>query len=285
MSTDPVVGRHHATKHLGTERQCIAETKTGARCTLHVCVLQAGESKVYATRCPKHIHVSERNGLKRKLQKAKLARYTRNIGTPVEVAPADALLQQVWEAAGNVAYLRDRIQALKTPIVVDPMKIHPDQLLEGDEVVETEESDAAREIRELEFDADRRVSLDPEDDDISGPRENLIESYVTGPIGVSIYGPDHLGNLSPHVLFKMYNDERDRLVRFVKIAIECGLAERQQKLAEDQSRLIASVVLSVLQHDSMDLSMDKQFRGRQIAAEVMREYNAALEGRIRELGA
>ena len=39
-----------------------------------------------------------------------------------------------------------------------------------------------------------------------------------------------------HVLVAMYNDERDRLVRFSKLAIDAGVAERQVRVAEQQAQ-------------------------------------------------
>lgn len=39
------------------------------------------------------------------------------LGIPLQVDPQQALLEQVWEAAGNVAFLRDRVQKLVMPPV------------------------------------------------------------------------------------------------------------------------------------------------------------------------
>lgn len=39
-----------------------------------------------------------------------------------------------------------------------------------------------------------------------------------------------------HILVAMYNDERDRLARYAKLAIDAGVAERQVRVAEQQAQ-------------------------------------------------
>ena len=49
-----------------------------------------------------------------------------------------------------------------------------------------------------------------------------------------------------NVWVKLYQDERDRLTRVARAAIECGVAERTVRVAEDQARQLANVVSAVL---------------------------------------
>jgi hypothetical protein len=54
---------------------------------------------------------------------------------------------------------------------------------------------------------------------------------------------------------KLYQEERDRLVRAAKAAIDAGVAERQVRLAEEQAQQLARVIMAVLSdlgHDPTD---------------------------------
>lgn len=50
----------------------------------------------------------------------------------------------------------------------------------------------------------------------------------------------------PHALLKLYNEERDRLVRVCAAALKAGVEERRVKLAEQQGALVADVIRSIL---------------------------------------
>lgn len=121
------------------------------------------------------------------------------LGVPIEADPQQALLSQVWEAMGNVAFLRARVQSL----------------------------------------------------------------------GTVVSGADHLGDHRPHVLVAMYNEERDRLARICRMAIEAGIAERAIALAEFQADAIVVVVTRVL--DSLDLPRAKREQAQGTAVTVLRE--------------
>jgi hypothetical protein len=51
----------------------------------------------------------------------------------------------------------------------------------------------------------------------------------------------------PHIFVVMYNDERDRLARYLKMAHDMGIDERRVQLAEEHGRLIADVLRTSLQ--------------------------------------
>ncbi|MDQ3660578.1 MAG: hypothetical protein M3454_05870 [Actinomycetota bacterium] len=46
-----------------------------------------------------------------------------------------------------------------------------------------------------------------------------------------IHGPNHAGAAVPHILVRMWSEERDRAARLAKMAIDAGLAEKQVLLA------------------------------------------------------
>lgn len=56
------------------------------------------------------------------------------------------------------------------------------------------------------------------------------------------------------IWLKLYREERQHFVEVSKVAIACGIAERQIKLAEDHGRLIAQVISGVLG----ELGVDQQ---------------------------
>jgi hypothetical protein len=131
------------------------------------------------------------------------------MGVPIDVEPADAMLDMVREAAGNVAFLRRRIQDL-------------DQLL-------------------------------------GGPEGNAIIAVLAGAKGedrleIPAGPPAIAGRVDPrnfraerHVLVAMYDDERERLVRWAKACRDAGVDERRVQLAEDQGRQLAAVLRGTLE--------------------------------------
>jgi hypothetical protein len=50
----------------------------------------------------------------------------------------------------------------------------------------------------------------------------------------------------PHAMLRLYNEERDRLVRVCAAALRAGVEERRVKLAEQQGALVAGVIRSIL---------------------------------------
>ena len=74
----------------------------------------------------------------------------------------------------------------------------------------------------------------------------------------------------PHVLVVMYNDERDRLVRFSKVAAEIGLSERMVSLAESQGQLIAKIFTAALDDPEWGLSKTAREAGKKTIARHLR---------------
>jgi len=72
-----------------------------------------------------------------------------------------------------------------------------------------------------------------------------------------------------NIWVKLYQDERDRLVRVAKAAIDAGVAERQVRLAEGQAQQLAQVIRAILTdlgHDPGDENVRKVVRLRLIEA-------------------
>jgi hypothetical protein len=61
---------------------------------------------------------------------------------------------------------------------------------------------------------------------------------------------------SQRALVQLESQERDRAVRYAKVAHDMGIAEREVRLAEKQGELLASVIRGVL--DDLDLSEEQQ---------------------------
>src|SRR6266542_4724687 len=94
--------------HLGTDRQCKARSTTsGEQCRK--------PAIVGGTVCDSHGGKQQRRRLEREEQERRVKNL---LGLERKVDPFTALMEQVWEAAGNVAYLRLMVQELpEGPII------------------------------------------------------------------------------------------------------------------------------------------------------------------------
>ncbi len=133
------------------------------------------------------------------------------LGVPIEVDPAEAMLQMVWEAAGNVAVLRGWIQRLR----------QAEQLIEG-----YDEEDIMESLASI------------------GQGKTVARSQrgvIAGRVDPANW------KAAPHVLVVMYNEERERLVRWAKACRDAGVEEHRVKLAERQGELLARVLRVLLE--------------------------------------
>jgi hypothetical protein len=73
------------------------------------------------------------------------------------------------------------------------------------------------------------------------------------------------------VLLRQWSDERERLARTAKMALDAGVAERQIKMAERYAELLARLIQSILG----DLNLTQ--RQREVAPEVVRRHLLALD--------
>lgn len=74
----------------------------------------------------------------------------------------------------------------------------------------------------------------------------------------------------PHVLVSMYNEERDRLVRFSKVAAEIGLSDRMVRLAESQAEMLVKIITAIIDDPELALSGEQRKAGRSVAARHLR---------------
>jgi hypothetical protein len=109
-------------------------------------------------------------------------------GLPVDIAPDQAILDEVHRTAGHVAWLEQQVHALT----------------EGELVWGT-----------------TRVKE-------GGDDRGITEEAV------------------PNALLRLYNEERDRLVRVCTAALKAGIEERQVKLAEQQGSMVAQAIKGIL---------------------------------------
>jgi hypothetical protein len=56
------------------------------------------------------------------------------------------------------------------------------------------------------------------------------------------------------VLMRLWNDERDRVARIAKAALDAGVAERQIKLAESYGEMLATVLRAIFYDPELDLT-------------------------------
>lgn len=123
------------------------------------------------------------------------AKALEKMGVPIPADPAQALLEQVWEALGNVAFLRAQVQALEADV----------------------------------FTAAGRA------------------------------------------IVRTYDQERDRLARICKLALDAGVAERDIALREQQADAIVLVVTRVL--DSLELTRERRAEAQLVAVSALQELD------------
>lgn len=76
----------------------------------------------------------------------------------------------------------------------------------------------------------------------------------------------------PHVLLKLYQQERDRLIKASAEAIRCGIEERRVKLAEAQGALVAQAVRAIL--GDLHLTAEQQAMVSEVVPRRLRELAA-----------
>jgi transcriptional regulator with XRE-family HTH domain len=73
---------------------------------------------------------------------------------------------------------------------------------------------------------------------------------------------------------RLYNDERDRLQKYLKDAARIGLEQRAVKLQEMQAQLIVGVVNSIV--DGLELPNEKRSQALKLAADAMRSMTPSV---------
>lgn len=96
-----------------------------------------------------------------------------------------------------------------------------------------------------------------------------------GGIYVRTGSTSKVNEAEPHVLVRMYNEERDRLRKTSESCAKIGLSERMVRLAEAQGRLIAEVFERMLSDEAWGLSDEQRAEGRQVAGRHLRAVGEA----------
>lgn len=130
------------------------------------------------------------------------------LGTPIETGPTEAMLAMVREAAGNVAFYRSRVREL-------------DQLLAGPQ-------------------GEEMLAI------LGGGGSEGREVEARAP--AAIYGRVDPRNwrAERHVLVALYDEERERLVRWSKWCREAGVEEARVQLAQEQGEQLAQVIRATM---------------------------------------
>lgn len=177
--------------------RCTAHRQDGSPCKAMavkgatVCRVHGGNARQVRAKAAERVAEAE---LRVKLDK---------LGISIETDPLTALLGQVWESAGNLSFLREKVQELGQDLMVSTA---------------------------------------------FGP---FLDGYV-----------------------KLYNEERERLAKMAKLALDAGVSERQVRLAEQQGAMVADLIRKVLDDPDLGLSPEQQERGRAIASSQLRLLGA-----------
>lgn len=78
-----------------------------------------------------------------------------------------------------------------------------------------------------------------------------------------------------HIFLRLWNEERDRSVRYAAEALKAGVAERMVQLAESQSKMMVDIIRSILDDPELGLSDETRFVARRVAARVLRNVAGA----------
>jgi len=103
------------------------------------------------------------------------------------------------------------------------------------------------------------------------------ERYLRGEVaGLATLDDQGIGgSRKVAVTVELWNDERDRLTKLAKLALDAGIAERQVQLAERQGALIADLIRRVLDDPDLDLTASQRSAAGQVAARHLRELGQA----------
>lgn len=152
------------------------------------------------------------------------------LGIPVEVDPGEALLQELWETAGNVAFYRSLVQDL--PTHPDPDEYHP-----------------------------------PETQDDPG-HWTRGEPGVYGRTYHATGVPT--GEGKPHILVALYNDERKHLAAVAAAALKAGVEARRVEIEQQRAELMADVFRRVFDDPELELTAEQRRTGLVKAAGHLR---------------
>ncbi|WP_158548180.1 hypothetical protein [Desertihabitans brevis] len=161
------------------------------------------------------------------------------LGVLVETSPEQALLDEVHRCAGMIAYYGQR----------------------------------AREVEAGTIDGDRPNRLDP--DDPRETRRDLVWGITRQKTGGEDAGTTE--EAAPNVWLKLWNEERDRLVRVAAACLKAGIEERRVRIAEETGSLVAQVIRRVL--DRLELTEQQRTLVGTVVPDELRALASAEVGR------
>jgi hypothetical protein len=166
---------------------------------------------------------------------------------------ATRLLEMEREMERAQAKMVKAVETLGLPREIDPQKA----LLE----------EIARTAGHVQWLAGMVASLQPEEVVWGRDKEEHKEGNEAGdPVDYTLTARA----ARPHVWVQLYQQERAHLVHVCKVAITCGIQERQVKLAEEQGNLIAGILRQVFEDPELGLSEKQQLAGRMVASKHLR---------------
>lgn len=169
--------------------------------------------------------------VKARVQVEEAHRAVVTMGLSRKIGPHEALLEEIGRTAGHVTWLEGKVQELQ-----------PDQLVWGT-------------IKQTVENLPVVAPTGPTEGESSGvtttallPRTNKVEEAAVASMWL-----------------RLYQQERAHLTEVCKVAIQCGIAERQVRIAEEQGKMLVAVISAVLR----DLGVNQE--DKQVRASVHRQ--------------
>lgn len=73
-----------------------------------------------------------------------------------------------------------------------------------------------------------------------------------------------------HPLFRLWNEERDRVVKTAKVAVSAGVKERALELSREQGQMMVDAVEAALDNPRLNLTETQKATGRRLIAQHLR---------------
>jgi len=167
-----------------------------------------------------------------------------------------------WEKerklAGEMEKAERAVKTLGLPILTSPQQALLDEI--------------ARTAGHVQWLGNRVGNLDPDESTWGRTSEEHKEGTDVGitEAGSAIDITTTTKAARPAVWIQLYQQERAHLVHVAKVAIQCGVAERSIKLAEEQGQMIAAVLRQVFEDPELELTEIQIGVARIVASKALR---------------
>lgn len=166
--------------------------------------------------------------------------------------------KETWEKERKMAAEMDRLErAVKTyglPVTVDPQTALLDEIY--------------RTAGHVKWLGEQIAALDPKDLVWGVGSEEKREGVGEMETQIDLTTTTKIAR--PAAMVQMYQAERAHLVHVCKTAIQCGIAERQIKLAEEQGQMIAAGFRQVVESPELALTEVQITIARTMVSQVLR---------------